>query len=165
MEEKLQLELVKKYPKILKDFRGDPKSTCMAWGFECGDGWFSLLNTCMEKLQYFCNICSQHGNEIQVVANQIKEKYGSLRFYYRIEGSNKIETSIIEDIVSEAEDQSENTCEISGKPGNLCVRHGWYKTLSYEEARKNEYSATSTSIEEYWKQKDLKKNDQQDNNT
>ena len=32
MKEELQLELVKKYPKILKNFRGDPMQTCMAWG-------------------------------------------------------------------------------------------------------------------------------------
>jgi hypothetical protein len=165
MKHETELELVKKYPKILRDYRGDPRQTCMAWGICTDEGWHNLLDKCMEKLQYFCDLCSKDGRVVQVIATQQKEKMGSLRFYYIIEGANDIESSIIDDIVSEAENQSENTCEISGEPGSLCVRNGWYKTLCYEEARKNGYSAASSSTEEYWKQKDLKKNDQQNNDT
>ena len=57
MKYETELELVKKYPKILRDYRGDPMQTCMAFGIETdGDGWNDLLDKCMEKLQYFCDL-------------------------------------------------------------------------------------------------------------
>lgn len=157
MKEELQLELVKKYPKILKNFRGDPMQTCMAWGIDVGDGWHGLLDQCMEKLQYFCDICSSHGNEVQVLADQIKEKYGGLRFYVSVYGANTIEDNIVDDIISEAERKAANTCEATGENGSLCKRGGWYRTLCYEQARKEGYEACNEQTEKHWKSKDSKK--------
>ena len=154
MTEELQLKLVEKYPKILRDFRGDPKTTCMAWGFECDDGWYNLLDECMEKMQYFCDLCSKDGREVQVVADQIKEKYGDLRFYVSVYGADKIQDSIIDDIISEAERKSRNTCEVTGESGALCKRGWWLKTLCRKEARKHSYVACSEEMEKYWKTKD-----------
>jgi hypothetical protein len=164
MKNELELELVKKYPKILKDYKGDMMQTCMAWGMECDDGWYELLDKCMEKLQHFCDLCTKNGNPIQVVASQIKEKYGTLSFYYSGEGGSRIEWDIIDDIISETESRSAQTCEESGKHGCLCHRGGWYKTLCYEEARKLGYVACNESTEAYWKEKDAKgeKNDDHD---
>ena len=156
MNQELELKLVKKYPKILRDYKGDPMQTCMAWGLEADSGWYELLDKCMEKLQYFCDICSKDGREVQVVANQIKEKYSTLRFYVSVYGANSIENDIIDDIISEAESASARTCEITGKHGEPCKRGGWYKTLCYEEARKLGYVACDSGTEEYWKKKDSK---------
>jgi hypothetical protein len=157
MDEKLELELVKKYPKILRDYKGDPMQTCMAWGIETdGDGWNTLLENCLHKLQYFCDICSKNGENIQVVATQIKSKYATLRFYVSVYGANSIENDIIDDIISEAERKSSYTCEITGKHGEPCRKGGWYKTLCYEEARKLGYRACSDDTEEYWLEKDKK---------
>jgi hypothetical protein len=158
MTNELEIELVKKYPKILRDYKGDPMQTCMAWGMECDDGWYKLLDRCMEKLQYFCDLCFyRSGEEVQVVANQIKEKYGTLSFYYSGEGGSRIEWDIIDDIISESERHSAQTCEESGEHGCLCHRGGWYKTLCYEEARKLGYKACDQGTEEYWVSKDVKK--------
>lgn len=161
MKSELELELVKKYPKILRDYKGDKMETCMAWGMECDDGWYELLDKCMEKLQYFCDLSSREGNEVQVVATQIKEKYGTLSFYTSIYGSNGIERDIIDNIIDAAEIKSAHTCEITGKEGTVCKRGGWYRTLCYEEARKSGYVACNESTEAYWKEKDIKgeKND------
>jgi len=156
MNQELELKLVKKYPKILRDYKGDPMQTCMAWGADHDSGWYELLDKCMEKLQYFCDICSKDGREVQVVANQIKEKYSTLRFYVSVYGANSIENDIIDDIISEAESASARTCEITGKHGEPCKRGGWYKTLCYEEARKLGYVACDSGTEEYWKKKDSK---------
>jgi hypothetical protein len=158
MKEELQLELVKKYPKILKHFRGDPMQTCMAWGFEVEDGWYNLLDECMKKMQYFCDLCSRDGREVQVVADQIKEKYGDLRFYVSVYGADKIEDDIIDDIIYEAERKSRNTCEVTGENGVLCKRGGWFKTLCREEARKHGYVACCEETEKYWKSKDEQEN-------
>jgi hypothetical protein len=157
MKEELELELVKKYPKILKDYNGDMMQTCMAWGMECGDGWYKLLDECMAKLQYFCDLCYKSGDEVQVVASQIKEKYGTLSFYTDIYCENNIQRDIIDDIISEAETKSAHTCEVTGERGEVCHRGGWYRTLCYEQARKDGYVACNNETEAYWKEKDAKK--------
>jgi hypothetical protein len=156
MTKELELKLVEKYPKILRDYGGDMKQTCMHWGIECDDGWYDLLDKCFEKLQYFCDLCSKDEKNVQVVANQIKEKYGTLRFYYSVEDADEIENDIISDIVFETEKKSEHTCEVTGKDGSSCVKRGWYKTLCYEEARKQGYVASDEELEEWWNRKDSK---------
>jgi hypothetical protein len=160
MKKELELELVKKYPKILRDYKGDMMETCMAWGMECDDGWFKLLDKCMEKLQYFCDLCSKDGTEVQVVASQIKEKYGTLRFYTSVYGANGIEDDIIDDIINQTEIKSSRTCEISGEHGEPCHIGSWYKTLSYEEARRLNYKACNPETEKYWEEKDERRNNE-----
>ena len=156
MKTELELELVKKYPKILRDYKGDMMETCMAWGIEHDDGWYKLLDKCMEKLQYFCDLCSKDGEQVQVVANQIKEKYGTLSFYTSVYGGDNIQHDIIDDIIDTAERKSAYTCEVTGEHGELCKKSGWYRTLSYEQARKYGYMACKESTEEYWQEKDKK---------
>ena len=69
--------LVKHYPILYQGRHKSPKHTCMCWGFECGDGWFNLINS----LSFVLEMISRKYH-IQIVATQIKEKYGTLRFYY-----------------------------------------------------------------------------------
>lgn len=163
MKEELELELVKRYPKILRDYRGDPRQTCLSFGIETDDGWFNLLDKCFEKIQYFCDLCSKDGREVQVVANQIKEKMSTLRIYETTYGANKIESDIIDNIIDQAEMMSAQTCEVTGEHGVPCVKWGWYKTLCYEEARKQGYKACDEGMEAYWQEKD-RKNDTNDQN-
>jgi hypothetical protein len=161
MNKELELKLVKKYPKILRDYGGDIMQTCMAWGMECDDGWHDLLDKCLHKLQYFCDLSSKEGENVQVIATQLKEKYGTLSFYFTGEGGKREDWDIIDDIITEAETRSSHICEVTGKDGTLCKRGGWYRTLSYEQARKDGYVACNESTEAYWKEKDVKgeKND------
>ena len=157
MKTELELELVKKYPKILKDYKGDKTETCMAWGIECDDGWYNLLDKCMEKLQYFCDLCFyKSGVEVQVVANQIKEKFGILAFYTSVYSGDNIQNNIIDDIINEAESKSAYTCEVTGEHGEICKKGGWYRTLCYEQARKDGFVTCNESTEAYWKEKDGK---------
>lgn len=163
MKTELDKALCEKYPKIFADRNGDVTETCMAWGFECGDGWYTLIDTLCAAIQNTidhrnkeiqrCTMLNDlvyeyaHGNreplqefagehvklyvkrgieEVplaipQVVASQVKEKYGGLRFYYS-GGDDGIDT-----MVSFAEMLSERTCETCGAPGK--VRGGlWYYT-------------------------------------
>ena len=161
MNHELELKLYNKYPKILQDCGKSPMESCMSFWMENDDGWYNLLDKCMEKLQYFCDLCSKEGEEVQVVATQIKEKHSVLCFYTSVYGANSIEYSIIDDIISEAESKSARTCEVTGNHGDPCHKGGWYKTLCYEEARKLGYKACNESTEAYWKEKDAKgeKND------
>jgi hypothetical protein len=157
MDKEIEIELVKKYPKILRDYKGDPMETCMAWGFEFDNGWKNLIDNALHKLQYFCDLTSKPGKEVQVVATQLKEKYGNLCFYFTGQGGTQDDWSIIDDIISETERKSSYLCEITGERGELCSKGGWYKTLCYEEARKSGYKACNPSTEEYWAEKDKKK--------
>ena len=161
MNHELELKLYNKYPKILQDCGKSPMESCMSFWMECDDGWYDLLDKCMNKLQYFCDICSKDGREVQVVASQIKEKFGTLSFYTNVYSDIDIERDIIDDIITEAEIKSAHTCEVTGKEGTVCKRGGWYRTLSYEQARKDGYIACNESTERYWKEKDAKgeKND------
>ena len=150
MKKELELKLVEKYPKILCDYGGDMQKTCMHWGMECGDGWYDLLNDLLEKLDYI----SKHSG-VQVVADQIKAKFGTLRFYYStiIKKDFNVEPivdKIISDIVAAAERQSAYVCENTGKRGFSCSRMGWLKTLSREEAKKENYAPTDPKTAKYW---------------
>lgn len=158
MNRELEQKLVEQYPKILRDYRGDMMQTCMAWGMECDDGWFKLLENCLKKMQYACDAFSKDGREVQVIADQIKEKYGTLRFYYHVVGANDVESDIIDDIVTEADRKSQYTCEVTGKDGVICSHGGWMKTLCRTKANELGYKACDPDTEAYWQEKNAKEN-------
>lgn len=146
MTKELELKLVEKYPKILRDYRGDKTKTCMHWGMECGDGWYKLLDETMHKLQYICD-----KTNVQVIATQIKEKFGALRFYYVTETNFDTIQSIISSVINSAEKESLHICENSGEIGYKCQSsNGWIKVLSKNEADKAEYTPTDPSVAKYW---------------
>jgi len=94
-----------------------------------GEGWFGLLydlSVALEKELLSWPLLSMLDSYLQrgdyPFPTQIKEKYGTLRFYIS-HGSDKIW-----DLIDEAEAKSAKTCERCGKPGKL--RHsGWVLAL------------------------------------
>jgi len=56
-------------------------------------------------------------------ASQVKEKYGSLRFYM------SSSTEEMEDLITEAEVKSEVICEDCGADGELCSSGSWFRTI------------------------------------
>lgn len=150
VKNELQNDLASRFPMILRDFGGDPAKTCMAWGIECGDGWHALLSSAMEKIQFVCDASAASGHPVQLVATQVKEKFGTLRFYYSVEGSHPVASRVIEDIISSAESASASVCEETGRRGELCERGGWYRTLSLEIANRDGYRACDEGVREYW---------------
>jgi hypothetical protein len=179
MKQELDKLLCEKYPKMMVNRNKDMKETCMCWGFECGDGWFNILDQLMANIQHHIDwkekqrdsaikynemvTQTQAGNldlfeeymksvidpvykekrlaEIvagsirelpgiipQVTLDQVKEKFGTLRFYYS--GGD----DSIDGMVRMAESMSAVTCEECGVPGR--IRHGgWISTLCDEHAR------------------------------
>ena len=89
--------------------------------FEVGLGWFPLIKdliTDLIELGWNKEVC------------QVKEKFGGLRFYINAA------TSDVHKRISQAEIESMNICEVTGKPGKLRTDIGWYRTLCDEEYEK-----------------------------
>ena len=76
MRQELQDRLFKKYPKIFRQKDLSPQETCMCWGIACGDGWYDLIDTLCHCIQGWSDHIA-----IQVEAEQVKSKFGGLRFY------------------------------------------------------------------------------------
>jgi hypothetical protein len=168
--------LCKVYPKMMVNRHKNMQETCMCWGFECGDGWFQILNQLMGNIQhhidwkekqrkwaidynYMAAQCKAGNFDLfeeenkdlineeyktkklaeivtgdfrevpesipQVTLDQVKEKFGTLRFYYS--GGD----DYISGLVSMAESMSGITCETCGKPGTS-TGGGWIKTACVE---------------------------------
>lgn len=128
MRQELDELLCAKYPKIFVNRHGDMKETAMCWGFECGDGWFNIINQLCANIQHHIDWKQEQKEKYnrgegcsQVVAVQVKEKFGSLRFY--TDGGN----DTIYGMIRMAESMSAVTCEECGAPGKLRGR-GWMYT-------------------------------------
>jgi len=125
MSPELEKKLVDKYPKLF--------SSKQFFGFECGDGWYDILD-------YLCGAISEYtyldvmskspydSNEIYV--DQVKEKFGQLRFYL------SKEDDVMHGMVSMAEHMSAHTCEVCGNRGEMRTG-GWVVTLCdmHDQAR------------------------------
>lgn len=117
-----------------------------AFGLECGDGWYDLIyDLCSEIMEAY----QEENRPLDIEITQIKEKYGTLRFYYIFEGQNPVihafdligEEGIrftpgnsdfrkrISDIILKYEEKSETVCEMCGRPGILRTDRDWIQTL------------------------------------
>ena len=151
MKQELDKLLCEKYPKMMVNRNKSEMETCMCWGFSCGDGWFNILDQLMGNIQHHIDWKEkQHGWAIrfnstappedmrpvpdiipQVTLDQVKEKFGGLRFYYT--GGD----DYISGLVSMAESMSEVTCEVCGSPGKR-TGLGWISTRCEEHKLKGE---------------------------
>jgi hypothetical protein len=123
MREELDKKLCEDFPKIFKDRDGDMRFTLMCFGFCHGDGWYNIVRNMCYVIQFHIDQMPQDQQELcQVVAIQVKEKFGSLRFYYS--GGD----SYINGVVGMATLMSSVTCEQCGNPGTL-NRGGWISCL------------------------------------
>jgi hypothetical protein len=184
MKQELDKLLCEKYPKMMVNRTKPMMETCMCWGFECGDGWFNILDQLMGSIQHhidwkekqrnwaikynemasagksgnaelFADLVAKEYADTptisadyirarcaemiknplrdvpdaipQVTLDQVKEKFGTLRFYYT--GGD----DYISGMVRMAESMSALTCEECGSPGRV-RRGGWIRTLCDEHA-------------------------------
>ena len=179
MNIELQKKLYESYPRIFVDADKSVNESCMAWGIECGDGWYNIIDTLCQSMShcYTTSIRIEAAdshiandepfftiNPPTVIATQVKEKFGTLRFYYSLKYDAKLEEldrtgkypdiksikdryyHYIDGMVHFAEMLSARTCEITGKEGEMHVsggtRRGWYKVLNREFAKTDEEFAS-----------------------
>lgn len=111
-EDKFQL-FRQKYPKLFKEY---PRC-----GFYLGTGWEPLAHELCGVLDWhILHLPEEEGAGIYCV--QVKEKFGSLRFYM------SSETPFISGAIAMAESMSVHICEICGLPGEI-RSGGWLKAL------------------------------------
>ncbi len=152
-----EVKLQEDFPFMEQD-PGAERNTYKKWGFQCSGGWYQLLRKCCEDIVERYAKDGIGINEIDFVPSQIKEKFGTLRFYYhytdtpngiaafdilstgeslrfmpKAEGEiDEAKARLREDIhaiVRTAEEKSKDICESCGAWGELRVNHGRYRTL------------------------------------
>ena len=161
MKPELEKELIEKYPKIFQISEGRRMLPFPMFGIECGDGWYNILNSLCFQIQSYIDWREKFNQGIidrnkkedpeghinqqmlqeyipQVVVSQVKEKFGTLSFYYD-GGDEKIDG-----MVRMAEAMSAVTCEVCGNAGKFRGR-GWYYTSCDEHAREEDEDEVATS--------------------
>ncbi|QKJ26162.1 hypothetical protein ACBT_0178 [Aliarcobacter cibarius] len=109
--------------------------------FEFKDGWTDLIYNLGKDIEELCKLTNCELPKIQ----QIKEKFGTLRFYYNTLNSQypEIVEKSIRALVFQAEIKSSNTYEVCGKYGETRVENRIYTTVCEEHKgnsiSKNEY--------------------------
>ena len=105
MSPELDRALCERYPKIFVDRHASRYETSMCWGFCVEDGWYDLIDILCQQLQ------QQVDQEAlpQIVATQVKEKFGTLRFRVRTPSPTQRE------VIRLAEAMSERICDICGR--------------------------------------------------
>jgi hypothetical protein len=102
------------YPKMFADRYG---------GFAVGAGWWPILEALCANIQSHIDWRNRESETVpQVVVEQIKEKFGGLRFYYQ--GGDEQ----IHGMVRMAEAWAANCCEECCAPGKS-RNGGWIRTL------------------------------------
>lgn len=93
-------------------------------GYEFRDGWTDLIYTLGKNISMYCKV-----HQIPLPQpRQIKEKFGTLRFYY-IDDTND---ENIRAMVREAEEKSAEICEFCGDKGQVMCDGGHWKTVCPE---------------------------------
>lgn len=116
MHKQLDALLCARYPEI---FSARGNDAFALFGFECGDGWFTLIDASCSLVQKYSGATP---DRLPLIASQVKEKFGELRFYYR-NGSDYAMKAI-----ELAEALSGSICEVCGELGETHEAKGWIQS-------------------------------------
>jgi hypothetical protein len=111
MREQLENKLKDEFPSLYM-----PPN--IPYGFECGDGWFTLLRDLSNGIISALSDCDGTFYVIQV-----KEKWGGLRYY-----TQGVCSDVLTRLIGDSERLSMTVCEVCGSPGKL-RKGGWLSTL------------------------------------
>lgn len=124
----------------------ETQGCCMEYGLQCNNGWFPLLERLLTKIE--SHLAEKYAagfrdTDYPFKIDQIKEKFGTLRFY--VGGAD----DTIFQWIDSAEEESGRTCEITGASGALCCKRGafWLRTLCPELAKSHGYDLYDSEVE------------------
>ena len=86
-----------------------------------GPGWYDLIIELVLKIEEIYKNKRLDIKEFEIF--QVKEKYGSLRFY------TNSSLAEVNDLISEYEDKSEKICEKCSMEGKIRAKDGWFMAL------------------------------------
>jgi len=107
MDAGIQMQLFERYPAIFAERALPETETAMCHGINAGNGWFQLIDGLCARLQWE----TDHNDAPQVVATQVKEKLGTLRFYRRTASERQL------GMIDLATELSGRICDVCGAPG------------------------------------------------
>ena len=126
--------LCRQYPALFAKRHLATAVTAMGRGFSCDDGWFALIDDLCLKLQ----AAADSGQIQQPVVEQVKEKFGELRFYAWPQSLPA------RALIAQARALSAVTCEVCGAAGVLRYLHGFQTVCDlHAEARQHDRSTTN----------------------
>lgn len=134
MRTALQNALYETYPTLFRHRALPLTESGMGRGFECGDGWFGILDGLCAALA----VRDKQVGHPSLAANQVKEEAGDLRFH--INGECKWCWGAIEF----ASAISRFVCAETGRPGVLMVKRRWLRTLAEDVGHTNGYQLAAT---------------------
>ena len=79
MREELDRKLQEDFLFMKQNNVDEERGLFRRWGCECSDGWYGIIHDCCKQIE---ERYAQDGVEIDFEPAQIKEKWGTLRFYY-----------------------------------------------------------------------------------
>lgn len=106
-------QLIKQYPKILSNVQ------C---GIYYGDGWHNLISNLCLVIEHEINRMPIELQD-QFIVDQIKQKFGSLRFYM------SRTTPYMDGAIELAESMSRHICEVCGNSGHSQTVRAWTAAL------------------------------------
>jgi hypothetical protein len=138
MSRRLSQGILEAFPKIFP-------ITAAPYSILCGDGWHALLIRSLDELQSFCDLCSDGAPQpVQIIMEQVQERDGVLKLYYRLETASDLERETIDTLVRSAERSSLCFCEMTGEsPACLCYCGFRLRTLCPQVASRMGYKPYS----------------------
>ncbi|WP_203602336.1 hypothetical protein, partial [Acidithiobacillus ferrooxidans] len=105
-------------------------SNCREIHFECEDGWYPLLRALSQAVETYCQ-----ENGIGLHVTQVKQKFGTLRYYYGYDATlTDAQKHGLFQIVEDYGDRSRRICEHCGLPGTLLVSGAYWHVACPEHA-------------------------------
>lgn len=120
-----------------------PQEPYELFGIECGDGWKELIKPLFEWIENY----NKDHEDNPIVIEQVKEKFGGLRFYVSYEPDE------LSEMIRKAEEDSYGICETCGSKIDVGHTSGWIQTICRKCIQKqvNE-SGWKTQVK--WRSKD-----------
>lgn len=82
MKDEFELQLQKDFPFMKQSKVESEQSIYRRWGCECSGGWYHLIhNMCQDITDRY----KEAGVDVDLIPEQLKEKFATLRFYYSFE--------------------------------------------------------------------------------